>query len=181
VVPFCPSLRSPFACRLTRERRLCFCLDLTRAGALRRPATKCQWERPRVRSFLVRQPRTAPFPSPKSIFPRACGAISIASSRLHPHDQTSLMLFSFRYQWLAADRAEKIRARKLALAARSHENSRATSAVLRPNAKWFFIHNGAPSALIGCSAFATAFSSPARRPCPGRDARASGDPGPRND
>ncbi len=70
-----------------------------------------------------------PPPSPKSIFPRACGAISIASSRhrvclrrtKNLLDGTSFPLprVGVANQGLAADRAEKIRARKLPLAARS--------------------------------------------------------------
>ena len=65
-----------------------------------------------------RRPPTAPFPSPESISPRACGAISIApaAAGLSLHE-TSSMAISFPLrsagvanQRFAADRAEKIRA-----------------------------------------------------------------------
>jgi hypothetical protein len=84
-----------------------------------------------------------------------------------------LTAFSFSYQRLAADRAEKIRARTLALAARSSLQSppiRSTTKIAKPTSAEletqrfavFFIHNGAPQALVGCSAFATAFPARSR-------------------
>ncbi len=106
-------------------------------------------------SPFIRHPPTtiAPFPSPRSIFPRACGAISIASSRPPPQDQTSLMEFSFSYQRLAADRAEKFAPPKLALAARS-------------SLRLLSLRHGISSPVAGLAPDAT---------------RASEDPRPRND
>jgi hypothetical protein len=71
--------------------------------------------------FIRRPPTTiAPFPSPKSISPGACGAISIASSRLPPPD-LSLMAISlpFALRRRCQSRACSRSGKKFALPARA--------------------------------------------------------------